>query len=248
MLFKIKTHHYFLAALIVCGTLLLFGLFPEEAMARAGGGGGFGGFSSSRGGGGSWGFNIWAFLLTPFVLIYSGITTLMLVKKNKQCKTLIDQIAAHDASWDMANIKSRVELAFFKVQEAWMKRDQEIARDFISERLYMKHKAQTDMMISQNMQNILERINLEEAKIVEVADYKDDSRDRFWAHIQGRMVDYTIDTTSGELVSGKKASSEGFAELWKFVRGPKGWVLDEIDQKVTMSDMKGFHSFSEELT
>lgn len=246
MNFKIKTHHYILAALIVCGTLFLLGVFPEEAMARAGGGGGFGGFSSSRGGGGGR-FSIWGILLAPFFMMYSGITTTMLVKKNKQCKGLIEQLAAHDASWDMSNIKSRVEVAFFKVQQAWMERDQEVARDYISERLYLKHKTQTDMMISQNRQNILEGINLEEAKIVEVADYKDDSRDRFWAHIKGRMVDYTIDTTSGELISGKKDTPEGFVELWKFIRGPEGWVLDEIDQTVTMSDMKGFHSFSEEL-
>jgi len=231
-----KTKHYVLPVLVVliC-TLIVSGVFPEEVLARAGGGGG------GKGGG------ILGIILAPFFMIYSAIVTHFLVKKNKKCRSLLEQIAGIDSSWELANIKARVEVSFFKVQEAWMKRDQEIAKDYVSERLYQKHKAQTDLLIAQNRKNMLENINLAETKVVEVVDYKDDSRDRFWVHIKGSMVDYTIDTNSGSVVSGDKSESEAFAELWKYVRGPKGWVLDEIDQKVQIGDLTGFKSFSEEI-
>jgi hypothetical protein len=54
------------------------------------------------------------------------------------------------------------------------------------------------------------------------------------------MIDYTIDDTNNRVVSGNNTKAESFTELWKFVRGGNAWVLDEIDQNVSLSDLKGF--------
>jgi hypothetical protein len=54
------------------------------------------------------------------------------------------------------------------------------------------------------------------------------------------MIDYTIDDTNNRLVSGDSTKAESFTELWKFVRIGNTWVLDEIDQNVSLSDLKGF--------
>ncbi|MEY2509355.1 MAG: hypothetical protein QOE26_118 [Verrucomicrobiota bacterium] len=54
------------------------------------------------------------------------------------------------------------------------------------------------------------------------------------------MIDYTIDDTNNRLVSGDSTKAESFTELWKFVRIGNTWVLDEIDQNVSSSDLKGF--------
>ena len=59
------------------------------------------------------------------------------------------------------------------------------------------------------------------------------------------MIDYAIDTTNNEVVSGDPNEAEHFCELWKYVRRNNNWVLDEIDQKVDISDLTGFESFSE---
>ncbi len=129
-----------------------------------------------------------------------------------------------------------------------MERNQEIAKEYMSERLYLKHKTQTDLQIKNNMQNILKKINLKKAQIVEVADYEDDSKDSIWVYIQGSMIDYTIDTKTNEIKSGDSDKVEDFSELWKFIKNSNNeLVLDEIDQDVSISDLKNMKSFSEEV-
>ena len=83
---------------------------------------------------------------------------------------------------------------------------------------------QTDQMLSEHRRNVLDRINLIEARIVEVADYKDDAKDKVWVYMKGSMIDYMVDGRTEATLSGNSTGSDKFAELWKFVRGPKGWV------------------------
>jgi len=210
-------------------------LMPENAFARAGGGGGGG-----KGGG------IITIILLPFFIVYSAILTRLVRKKNQESKKLLAKIEALDNSWDLNRIKARIEIAFFKIQEAWMARDQDIAKDYMSERLYNKHKAQTDQMIKENRKNNLERINLTEAKVVEVVDYVDDSKDSLWVYIEGSMIDYIVNSETGEHISGEKDEAEDFSELWKFMKNNSNeWVLDEIDQSAGFFDLKGMNSYSQ---
>jgi len=213
--------------------LVLWVFIPEDAIARAGGG-------SSKGEG------ILGLILWPFLLIYSAIITYFAVKKNKQAKALIKTISKLDNAWDLDALKARIDETYFKVQTAWRDRNQEIAKEYMSERLYLKHKSQTDNMLSRGIRNVMESINLKEAKIVEVLDYKDNSKDVFWAYIIGSMVDYTIVEKSGEVIDGEKTNNS-FKELWKFKRQENTWLLDEIDQDVEISDLRGFNPFSEEM-
>lgn len=213
-------------------TVLILFTMPHDVFARAGGGGG-------KGGGGA------ALIFLPYLIIYSIILTFLVFKRSRQCKALLKKLAKSQMSWDMEFLQQRIEEVFFKVQEAWQSRDQVIAQDYMSERLFNKHKAQTDQMLKEHKKNILEKIELKESRIVEVADYKNDSRDRIWVYIRGSMIDYIIDDESGKVRSGDPKNPECFTELWKFVRGSKGWVLDQIDQEVTIKDFRRFHPFSE---
>src|SRR5690606_29632871 len=43
--------------------------------------------------------------------------------------------------------RERVEEVYFKIQEAWTSRDQSICRAYVTDRLFSKHKAQTDAML-----------------------------------------------------------------------------------------------------
>jgi hypothetical protein len=210
---------------IIITTLLL--LAPEVALARAGGGGGHGK--------GSW-LNL---VMLPLLLIYSAIITHQVRKKSKACNDLLARIGKQDPAWDLNSIKHRIEQVFFKVQQAWMARDQNLAKDCMSNAIFEKHKLQTDQMIAAHRKNMLESINLTETDIVDVEDFSDNKKDCFWVYLKGSMIDYTIDDTSNRVVSGER-KSEGFTELWKFVRSGDNWVLDEIDQKVSLFKLKGF--------
>lgn len=73
-----------------------------------------------------------------------------------------------------------------------MKRDQNIARAYMTDRLYLKHKAQTDLMIANHQINMLSNIVLDDLIIVGIEDYKDDTKDAFWVCIKGSMIDYVV--------------------------------------------------------
>lgn len=219
-----------ISALTIAVILLLA---PHEALARAGGGGG-------RGGG------LLALILWPVLAVYSAVVTHFVIKKHRESRRLLDKLRVQDKLWDPDRIKARVEQAYFQVQRAWMERNQDIAREFMSDRLYAKHKLQTDSMIREGRKNILEQINLVQARVIQVADYTDDARDSIWVYIRGSMIDYIINDRTKIVISGNKKKPEEFAELWKFIRGSNGWLLDEIDQKVHITDVAHLHSFSEE--
>ena len=133
------------------------------------------------------------------------------------------------------------------MQEAWTKRDQSICRDYVSDRLYEKHKMQTDQMIENHRQNILRDINLIDSKVVQIADFKDDSKDSVWVWIKGSMVDYIADDRTNAMLKGDTKNRE-FTELWRFARQDKKWLLDEIRQSVQLPELLGLHSFSEDLS
>lgn len=217
-------------------------LLPLDLFARAGGGGGGGGgIGGGRGGG------IGAILIYPFILVYIGILHYKLHRKNREAAALIDRISAADGGWNMEALKNRVAECYFKVQEAWTERDQDIARGYMSRRLYDKHKAETDQMIAKGERNVLKDIDLLEARIVEAVDYTDNSRDQFWVYIKGAMIDYKAREPGGEVISGKPHEQEKFTELWKFTREGGRWVLDEIDSEVSLDDLSSFRSSSEQV-
>ena len=83
-------------------------------------------------------------------------------------------------------------------------------------------------------QNILQDIRLLKHKVVGVGDSRDDEQDFCWYYIKGRMVDYTIDTCSNQLIQGSTKPSS-FEEYWRFQRQDGVFVLDEILQKDEIS-------------
>jgi hypothetical protein len=215
--------------------LLLFFIFtPADLYARAGGGGGGGG----KGG-------IFTIILYPFLLAYIAYLHHKISVKNKAAEALIEKFSEPDSAWKIEGLKSRIEVCFFKVQEAWMERNQDLARECLSRRLYEKHKAQTDLMVRNQEKNILKDINLIEANIVEAIDYRDNSKDHIWVYISGSMIDYTIKEPDNSVIKGDANKNEKFSELWKFVREDGGWVLDEIDQEVSLDDISSFRSYGE---
>lgn len=223
-----------LPAIWLCTIVFTQMALPVEVWARAGGGGGGGG---GRGG-------IVNLIVLPLCIAYSLFVSYLVYRKHKQSQRALEMARA-DHLWDPDSLKGRVKHVFFKVQEAWMARDQRVAKDCLSQRLFNDHKQQTDVMLQNHTKNVLENIHLKRARIVEVLDYDDNSKDQFWVHIEGSMIDYTINDKTGDVISGKKNKAESFKELWKFIREDHGWVLDEIDSSVHANDLLGMNSVTE---
>ena len=212
-----------------------------------GGGGGSGGSGSSSGssgssgyGGGYYGFrerhsvlgDILAYVV--FGVMLSGSAVIFRFKLSKSARNsrkLMRMLDNTDSAWKYKNILPQVKETFFAVQRAWASLDMEGAKDYISEEIYDNFQTKLNWMKYRKQQNILENIRLIEIVPVSVYDNQDDSLDHVWFFIKGRMIDYIIDTESGEKISGNDLP-EKFVEYWKFTRKENGkWVLDKILQE-----------------
>ena len=233
-----------------------------EAFARAGGGGGHssgGGshsHSSSRGRyhGPATAFENFVGLccMGLFGLSFSliGLGNLnfyrLLRKKSGEAGEMLARIKNSDPSWNPDHIRDRVRKAYFSLQRAWMARNQDLAKEFMSEKLYNHHKMMTDAMIARHEKNILDEIELSDSQVVSVEDHTGGDRDILWIYITGSMIDYKINDVTGYTISGDRSKKEKFNELWKFIKNDEGnWILDEIKNRVNYTDFNNFKAVSE---
>ena len=168
-----------------------------------------------------------------------------LAEKFRAVKDLTTELSQADPLWNLRKMTNRVNKVFFRVQQAWTERNQELARDCMSDRLYRRHKAMTDQMLADKMRNVLENIQLTEVLIYSVADYQDDSRDTFAARLTGSMLDYTVREAGGYPTAGNSLVPESFCEVWYFVRQDNQWVLDAIAPLATAELIGQGRSYSE---
>ena len=160
-----KTFKALLTLLVVIGIAYL--VLPTDLMARAGGGGSYSGgsfhssYSSSSGSGGAGGgvigggimgvgLILWGFVIAIVSSISSFFAGMkikeMIIRKNERAREMLEKIDDNDTIWDREKIRARIEEIYFAVQDAWTKRDQNIAKEYMSQRIYKKHKQQTDAM------------------------------------------------------------------------------------------------------
>lgn len=150
--------------------------------------------------------------------------------RGARARRTMEKLAAADPTWDFADYRRTVRHIFYTVQQAWMERDQDIARDCLSRSLYDQYHTKSEWMALRHEKNILRNIRLLEAMPVDVEDDAGEQNDRMWVYIHARMVDYTVDDRTMELKSGDRLP-HGFVEYWKIIREDGRWVLDEIRQK-----------------
>ena len=140
------------------------------------------------------------------------------------------QMKKSDNAWKYKDISSTVEKGFLAIQRAWANMDMSTASQYMSEELLSSFETKLSWMEYKGQKNVLDKIKLLKALPVAVNDDIDNSRDYIWFYIKGRMVDYTIDTSTKEIVDGSKHASS-FVEYWQFVRKDDNWVLNCILQK-----------------
>ena len=209
---------------------------------RAGGGGSSGGHSSSGGSssGGDYGSrgysnpisDIISAILFAFIFFASAIILYFKVLRasfnSKRYLRLLDD---KDITWKYKTIEKRVIEAFYIIQEAWTNNDISKAKDYMAKDLYESFKIKLEWMDINNRRNVLKKIRLVNLKPVSIYDNKDDKKDLIWFYIKGKMIDYTIDTKTRNIVDGT-TKNKSFIEFWKFVKNNRNeWVLSEILQK-----------------
>lgn len=211
---------------------------PITTFARAGGG------SSSSGSSGSSssfssrssrrykqhplvGFSVWGGVVLASTI---GVKA-KLKRKKKESVSKIKNLANNDANWNYDDIKRDIEDAFYNVNTAWMERNQDLAKEHMSNRIYEKHKSQTQWMEVKKEKNILEKIKLISSLPVKLEDFEGIDNDYMWIHIEAEAIDYTINEETFDIIRGLKDKVVYYEEFWKFIKINNRWVLDEIRQK-----------------
>ncbi len=237
--------------------LILFILLslPTPVYARAGGGGGSSGGAGSGSSGHSSSSHRSTGPYSPIVnVIQTGafclfasagsiIFSVNLYKKKKKSQNLLKEIDDSDQSWNQDSLNHHIEETYYSVQQAWSKKDLSTLQKYLSPQLYERWLIKLNFMDLRHEENVLKNIKLLDYKIVSVHDFQENEKDSFWVYINGKMIDYTIDTTTKEIKDGSTKPSE-FIEYWRFIRNKESFVLDEIAQKED-KNLDAFTDFSE---
>jgi predicted lipid-binding transport protein (Tim44 family) len=124
-------------------------------------------------------------------------------------------IKLRDPNFDERAFLDRAQTAFFKLQQAWTARNQDLARDVMSDALYERHKMQTDQLIAAHQIDMLENIVIGSARVIDV--HPGVAFDSISVAFTASMTDYTIDEQTKQVVSGDRYQ-QPFTEIWTFIR------------------------------
>lgn len=211
----------------IAGILLLIAI---DSYARAGG-------ASSSGGNAS-GFRIIGYVVSVVLAAVTGIALgIALSRKIKKSRAIVFASTANDKFWHLGQMEDHARKTFLQMQNAWKRRNMEEVKGIITERLYSDYHRKLELLKKRKEMNILNSIEVKNVNIIGAEDYKDDAKDRFVAYIDGEMQDYIINEYTGELLHGTKKDVEPFSDTYHFVRRDNKWLLDYIDNHVTVLDV-----------
>ncbi|MEO6797416.1 MAG: Tim44 domain-containing protein [Candidatus Dormibacter sp.] len=199
----------------------------------SGGGGGFGGgglllpFFLFGGGGG--GFFFFLFILFALYQLYrrSHIGSPMqattwgpgyapMAPPRSSLPEDLAALQAKDPNFNQQMFLDRAQATFFALQKAWMDRNLEPARVYMSDGIYHRWKMQIDQMIAAHKRNVLDNLVIGGVKIVKVT--TDPNFDSITVRIDASAADYEVDdTTTNKVVYGSK-QNQPFTEYWTFTR------------------------------
>lgn len=186
--------------------------------------------------------------LLPILIVYTIFMIYTIAKKSRQNKLLAEEIAKKDALWTLQSISLRIEATFFALQKAMQGKNASGVQTYVSEKFLSKLDKLLKQELNDPTEHVREDIVLNKHTIVSIEDYRDDSKDCLWAMVSFSMHSYAVDKQTGQQTTPKTLPKvkQRYKELWKFIRHPeKGWVLDDIDETVQLSELIALHSFSE---
>ena len=132
-----------------------------------------------------------------------------------------------DPGFDPSRFVGYAAMVFRDAQRAWMARDIGSLRDRVTPEMYGEMQAQCDRLRSAGRVSRVAEIDIT-ATITEA--WQESGREYVTAHIDGSIVDYTVDETRDQLVAGSRTIPRAVEEFWTFAR-PAGfnfWMLSAI--------------------
>ncbi len=111
-----------------------------------------------------------------------------------------------------------------------MHRDLEKFRPVLTEEMQEVFRKQIEDLRARRQINRLENITVRSVELTEV--WQERGLDYITVRFLANLLDYTLDETTGKIVSGSDSEPVKFEEFWTWVRpvGPNPWRLSAINQ------------------
>jgi predicted lipid-binding transport protein (Tim44 family) len=151
---------------------------------------------------------------------------------DQEVSTGIAHIQSMDQTFDPMAFKDWVQDLFFKIQAAWGNQDLNPIHAFLTDQMRGLFQKDLDTQKAVNQINRLENIAVRSLEITEA--WQEEGKDFVTVLFYANLLDFTVDKTTGAVVSGSKTEPVKFREFWTFVRpvgGRSPWQLSAINQE-----------------
>ena len=207
--------------------MILLALASPYAHARAGGGG-------NHGGGG-----LITLILLPFFIVYAWYVNRRINKKKEATEQLLNTLSQNDPAWKEEDLEKYTRHTFLQIENAWCKQDFAELESLLHPTLFAEWRAQIALMQSNGERNVMEGLRINDVRLVDAQNYRDDEKDLFTACIDATATDYTVgrngeflssNTASRRKQATKEKSEEAFREFWTYQRHNGKWLVLTVDQ------------------
>jgi predicted lipid-binding transport protein (Tim44 family) len=140
----------------------------------------------------------------------------------------IEHIRQMDPRFDPVGFAAGAKLQFANVQSALAARELGALRDRLAPDMLANLQRQLDELRAARQTNYVGSIDIEQAEVSEA--WQENGQDYVTVYFNGRLIDYTVDDQTGNVVNGSKTQPQAFEEYWTFSRpvGPNPWKLSAI--------------------
>jgi predicted lipid-binding transport protein (Tim44 family) len=140
----------------------------------------------------------------------------------------VSNIRQMDPNFDPAGFAAGAKLQFANVQSAMAAREIGGVRDRLTPEMLMNLQRQLDELKAARQTNYVGSIDIEQADVTEA--WQENGQDYVTVYFNGKLIDYTVDDQTGNVVNGSKTQPQPFEEFWTFARpvGPNPWRLSAI--------------------
>ena len=134
-----------------------------------------------------------------------------------------------DPGFDPTRFAGYTAMVFRDAQAAWARQDIRAVRDRVTPEMYVEMQAQCAKLENIGHVDHVERIEIT-AEITEA--WQESGRDYATAHIDGSIVDYTVDAATHSIIHGSRTVPRDIEEFWTFTRpaGLNFWMLSAIQR------------------
>jgi predicted lipid-binding transport protein (Tim44 family) len=142
----------------------------------------------------------------------------------------ISHVRQMDAAFDEKRFTDACMDVFFQIQGAWSNRDMSTARNVLTEEMYGILSGDAQKMKAEKKFNRLENIAVRSIDITEA--WQEGGQDYITVKFYANLLDYTVDESTKQVLSGSRTEPVKFEEYWTFTRtvGSNPWKLSAIQQ------------------